>query len=214
MNRITYEDLLKANEGLKTTPIEKRDKKTGKLKSKPYVEVPERVKAFRKVYPDGFITCHIESHENGTVIMRADCGYYTDEGIMVVVGSGTAYETENSTYINKTSYIENCETSAVGRALGFAGFGIDGGIASAEEVQNAITNQERMEAEADPKITEDELKNLRGYADELGVSAAEICQKYGVESLAELTKRQHADAVRILNNTADKLAKKRGGKNE
>ena len=58
------------------------------------------------------------------------------------------------------------------------------------------------------------MKRLRGDADELGVSAEEICQKYGVESLAELTKSQHADAVRILNNTADKLAKKKGGKNE
>lgn len=69
-------------------------------------------------------------------------------------------------------------------------------------------------AQAEPKIDAKELKMLRGYADELGVSAEEICQKYGVESLAELTKSQHADAVRILNNTADKLAKKRGGKNE
>lgn len=68
--------------------------------------------------------------------------------------------------------------------------------------------------QAAPKIDEAELKMLRGYADELGVSAEEICQKYGVESLAELTKSQHADAVRILNNTADKLTKKRGGKNE
>lgn len=68
--------------------------------------------------------------------------------------------------------------------------------------------------QAEPKIDEKELKMLRGYADELGVSAEEICQRYGVESLAELTKSQHADAVRILNNTADKLAKKRGGKNE
>ena len=68
--------------------------------------------------------------------------------------------------------------------------------------------------QAEPKIDAKELKMLRGYADELGVSAEEICQKYGVESLAELTKSQHADAVRILNNTADKLAKKKGGKNE
>ena len=69
-------------------------------------------------------------------------------------------------------------------------------------------------AQAEPKIDEKELKMLRGYADELNVSAEEICQRYGVESLTELTKSQHADAVRILNNTADKLAKKRGGKNE
>ena len=46
---------------------------------------------------------------------------------------------------NKTSYIENCETSAVGRALGMCGFGIDTSIASAEEVQNAMANQKTKE---------------------------------------------------------------------
>ena len=52
-----------------------------------------------------------------------------------------AYEKEGSTFINKTSYIENCETSAWGRALGNLGIGIDTSIASAEEVQNAVLNQ-------------------------------------------------------------------------
>ena len=60
---------------------------------------------------------------------------------MKLLGSGHAYEKEGSTFINRTSYIENCETSAVGRALGMCGFGIDTSIASSEEVQNAILNQ-------------------------------------------------------------------------
>ena len=71
------------------------------------------------------------------------------------LGSGTAYEKEDSTFINTTSYIENCETSAVGRALGFAGFGIDVSIASAEEVGNAILNQEEK------KVTPTQLEILK-----------------------------------------------------
>ena len=59
-----------------------------------------------------------------------------------VLGVGHAYEKEDSSFINKTSYIENCETSAVGRALGMAGFGIDASICSAEELQNAVLNQD------------------------------------------------------------------------
>ena len=43
--------------------------------------------------------------------------------------------------INKTSALENAETSAVGRALAFAGFSTDASIASADEVANAIINQ-------------------------------------------------------------------------
>lgn len=123
---ITYEDLQKANGLIKTTDV----------KGKDYAEVPQRVKAFRSLYPQGTITTEIVSIENGVCIIHAVASV---DG--VVLGEGTAYEKEGSSFINKTSYIENCETSAVGRALGFAGFGIDVSIASAEEVANAIEQQ-------------------------------------------------------------------------
>ena len=60
----------------------------------------------------------------------------------VTKATGYAYEKESSSFINKTSFIENCETSAWGRALGNLGIGIDASIASADEVQNAQLNQE------------------------------------------------------------------------
>ncbi len=123
----TYEDLQKANALIKTTDV----------KGKEYAEVPQRVKAFRSVYPMGAIITEILSHENGVVVMQATC-YSDNENVL---STGIAYEKEGSSYINKTSYIENCETSAVGRALGFAGFGIDASIASAEEVMNAQYQQ-------------------------------------------------------------------------
>ena len=58
-----------------------------------------------------------------------------------VLSTGYAQEKENASVVNRTSYIENCETSAVGRALGMCGFGIDASVASAEEVKNAIEQQ-------------------------------------------------------------------------
>ena len=92
------------------------------------------------------------SNEYGVCVFKASIFIpeYDEEaksnGVYIVnhhrlLGTGTAYEKENSTFINKTSYIENCETSAVGRALAMCGIGIDTSIASAEEVQNAINNQ-------------------------------------------------------------------------
>ena len=129
-----YLDLAIANETIKTTDI----------KGKDYAEVNQRIKAFRMVYPQGMIKTDIESLVDGVCVMRAEV--YTDNGVLL--GTGTAYEKENSTFINKTSFIENCETSAVGRALGMAGFGIDVSVASAEEVQNAINNQEVTQEEA------------------------------------------------------------------
>ena len=125
---ITFDDIQKANETIKTTDI----------KGKDYAEVNQRIKAFRMVHPSGDINTELVSNENGICIFRADV-YDANNNHL---GSGTAYEKENSTFINKTSYIENCETSAVGRALGMCGFGIDTSVASAEEVQNAMANQE------------------------------------------------------------------------
>ena len=135
--KIEFEDIQKANDTIKTTGIERRDK-DGNLVVKNYAEVNQRIKAFRMVYPTGTIETEMSSNENGVVIFRANV--YDNEDRLLA--TGTAYEKENSTFINKTSYIENCETSAIGRALGIAGFGIDTSIASAEEVQNAINNQE------------------------------------------------------------------------
>lgn len=127
----TFEDILKVNEGMPTVSI----------KGKDYVVVPHRVKAFRQLYPEGFILTDIISNENGIVVMQAKAGYYDKGGNPVVLGSGLAFEKQDSTYINKTSYIENCETSAIGRALGFLGLGIDSSICSAEELINAVNNQ-------------------------------------------------------------------------
>lgn len=124
---IKYTDIAKANETIKTTNI----------KGKEYAEVNQRIKAFRMVHPNGTITTDIINIENGIVLMKASIT--DDEGRLI--GTGYAYEKEKGSFINQTSYIENCETSAVGRALGMCGFGIDTSVASAEEVQNAIINQ-------------------------------------------------------------------------
>ena len=127
-NKITFEDIQRANETIITTDV----------KGKNYAEVNQRIKAFRMLYPTGLIRTDMISNENGVCIFTASVWTEDDR----LLATGTAYEKEGSTFINKTSYIENCETSAIGRALGIAGFGIDTSVASAEEVQNAIKNQE------------------------------------------------------------------------
>lgn len=136
---ITYDQIKAASDGILTTNI----------KGKEYAAVNGRINAFRRLFPQGFITTEIVSLEAGVVVMKASCGYYED-GQAVVLGTGMAYEREGSSNINKTSYIENCETSAVGRALGMAGLGINTAVASSEEVQNAIKQQEDIAEDIDP----------------------------------------------------------------
>lgn len=124
------------------------------LKGKNYAMVPERVTAFRKLFPDGFITTEILSNDGTTVLMKATAGYYRD-GVPVILGSGMAQEIRGKGMVNGTSHIENCETSAVGRALGMIGLGINGGgICSAEELVNAITAQNQMKQEKKEPLPE------------------------------------------------------------
>ena len=110
--------------------------KTVNIKGKEYVEVNERIRHFRENYPQGSIVTELVSNNDGVCVFKA-----TIYNMELIVATGHAYEKEGSTFINKTSYIENCETSAIGRALGILGIGIDGSVASAEEVQTAIANQ-------------------------------------------------------------------------
>jgi hypothetical protein len=171
---IKYEDIVKANETIQTTNI----------KGKDYAEVNQRIKAFRMLYPEGFIETSLISNENGVCVFQAVVG--NGENIL---GTGTAYEKEGSTFINKTSYIENCETSAVGRALGMAGFGIDTSVASAEEVQNAIANQEEK------KATKEQIEQLKGLLTEEKIES--MLTYYKVES-KRLEDMLYKDAEEVI----------------
>lgn len=173
-----YGLIKQANESIKTTDI----------KGKDYAEVNQRIKAFRMVYPDGFITTTMESNENGVCVFRCQVGFYLEDGSIRILGNGTAYEKEGSTFINKTSYIENAETSAVGRALGMAGFGIDVSVASAEEVANAIANQgekPKSKPTSTAKATPEQIKIL--------------AEKYTGENLDKLLKAQGVDKIEDIS---------------
>lgn len=178
--KISFEDIQKANETIKTTDI----------KGKDYAEVNQRIKAYRMVYPNGTIRTKLAKLENGICVFIAEVTNNDGE----VIATGTAYEKENSTFINKTSYIENCETSAVGRALGMAGFGIDTSVASAEEVANAIENQKE-----DKKVilaTENQIKMIKDMMSDEQIN--EACKLVKKENLNEFTIQEASSLIKKL----------------
>lgn len=123
--------------------------KTVNIKGKEYVEVNERLKYFRtqEKYKDYSLESEIINLSNGIITVKA----IIKDGNGVIKATGLAQEKESSSFINKTSYVENCETSAWGRALGNLGIGIDTAVATAEEIQNAIINQPNKTIE-EPKV--------------------------------------------------------------
>jgi len=106
------------------------------IHNKEYFTVAERIDQFRKDHPGDSIVTELIGYEGNNVIVKAVIK--DSEGR--VIATGHAEEVRGSTMINKTSALENAETSAVGRALAF--FGLAGTeIASADEVANAISQQ-------------------------------------------------------------------------
>ena len=106
------------------------------IRGKNYKTVAERVAEFRGDHGDDFsiVTEIISAGE----LVQMKAGIISQEGR--VIATGYAEEVRGSTNINTTSALENCETSAIGRAL--ASFGYGGTeYASADEVANAIAQQ-------------------------------------------------------------------------
>ena len=116
--------------------------KTTNIRGKQYVEVNERIKFFRQEtkYDGWGIHTDINMLDGSQCLCK--CTITNCDG--EVIAQGHAHEVQGSSNINKTSYIENCETSAVGRALAMLGIGIDTSIASANEVNDAIAKQQEM----------------------------------------------------------------------
>lgn len=140
--------------------------KTINIKGKEYITVNERLIYFRN-----------QANFKGWQIIETIVSIDDKEGIFKVslfndkgheIASAHAQEYRDSSYINKTSFVENGFTSALGRALGYLGIGIDTSIASADEVKNAVSNQKQATAEDDRKwLTEAQLNaTLKATADQ------------------------------------------------
>lgn len=142
--------------------------KTVNIKGKEYVEVNERIKHFRKKYEHWSLSSEIIKLEDGLCVIKAIVKDEND----VVKATGIAYEKEDSTFINKTSYIENCETSAWGRALGNLGIGIDTSMASADEVENAQLNQ-KPKANSNAKPSTKQINYLSSLLKQMGKKESE-----------------------------------------
>ena len=171
-----------------------------------YETVEERLEKFWKQYPDGRIETElIEATGTRFIVLarvfrtEADARYWT---------SGLAYENISERGVNSTSALENCETSAIGRALANAGFATKGKRASREEMSKVtrgsfertkptggITSQPdawsiNVENPADPLEVKETTMPTRGVEDllvnELGAEEIPSC-KHGLMQLKEGT---------------------------
>jgi hypothetical protein len=132
------------------------------IKGKDYITVNERLIHFRaeSVFTNWAIIETIVSLDDKEGVFKVEI--LNEHGNIIV--SAHAQEYRDSSYINKTSFLENGFTSALGRALGYLGIGIDTSIASAEEVTNAVQNQSNTQVDDNRAwLTEEQLQaTLKG----------------------------------------------------
>lgn len=124
--------------------------KTINIQNKPYVEVNERLKHFRSTYIGYSLISEVVDINDTSITIKATV--FDDK--QNPIASGIAQEVKGSSFINKLSHVENCETSAWGRALANFGIGIEAAVASYNEVANAKLNQTKPKVE---KVEEPDL---------------------------------------------------------
>lgn len=189
---------------------------TVNIKGKEYVMVNERIKAFRENFKGYSLETELIDLTPEVCTMRA---VVKDENRRIIA-TGFAQEEKSSSYINKTSYIENCETSAWGRALGNLGIGVDTSICSAEELSFALSRQNELKDKAkSEKAAQEGLDGFQSTLDKIGAEQnkpvsdktlsdltmllfetqqpeKKIYDKYGITDLKELTEEL---AQKIIN---------------
>jgi hypothetical protein len=162
----------------------------GKVKmqrGKVYSTVALRVEAFRRNFPTYSLVTEIILDDGEVVRVKATIARDGQ-----VLATGHAEEVRGSSNVNKTSALENCETSAIGRCL--SSFGLSGGeFASANEVEHAVSEQEK------PAVTEETLLALNQLFDDAGKTEAEkdeYRKKLRIAAWRDLTEER---AQRVLD---------------
>jgi len=175
-----YEDLATVNDSLNAI----------KISGKPYVQVNDRVQGFRRLFPMGTIRTEMVVYIPDDYCV-VKCEVFADD--IVLLATGYAQETlDKNKNINRTSMLENAETSAVGRALGFVGIGSVDSIASADEVNKAIVRGKELDQTIGEGLAADLVVDLM----EAGQSPDVVCKYNKVKHLDELTFEQYNNVVK------------------
>ena len=188
------------------------DKNKGEVEihGKIYLTVARRIDDFRKSeeFKGWSIETELVSAEDSMVVMKSTIR----DGDGKVAATGYAEENRSFGKINKTSALENAETSAVGRALAFLGLG-GSEIASADEVAGAINQQKQMEvdehllahANATHKYLDDIVAIKEGIANDDFVSAGgawfDLHNKASEEELQALKRARNKGGIWSTHET-------------
>jgi hypothetical protein len=139
------------------------------IRGKEYKTVALRVQEFRDQFKDYALVTDVIQLDQDQCVIKATVLNELNR----VIATGLAQEFRKASQINGTSYVENCETSAIGRALACLGLGGQE-FASANEVLNAIHQQNNPPVET---ITDDDVEVAKGQL-VLAKEAGELKERF------------------------------------
>lgn len=130
------------------TVLERTNRKTGEVTKNPYMTVEGRLAGFVDYHHKKGLSYQITSEFVGENPTLCNITVFSEEKGMVNAHAA-AY---GQSVVDKSNPFENAETSALGRALAMMGFGLigSGGLASADEVKEAISRQESDSPKSQP----------------------------------------------------------------
>lgn len=169
------------------------------IHGKEYKTVAKRVDEFRKDHKtDMSIVTSIIVADEKTVVMKAEISDKDGR----IIATGFAEEKRTAKGINETSALENCETSAIGRAL--ANFGLGGGeYASADEVANAINQQSQPVKKTYNRLDFDNIRETLSL-----VTSEKLLDEYGEElkkTYPKMTAGQAKTISEMFNKRREEL---------
>ena len=161
--------------------------KSIKIGDKQYVMVDERVKEFHRLYPNGRFETEFQIVGEDPISFISITTVTPDISQPDRFFNGHGKETEGSSQVNERSALENAETSSVGRALGFLDIGLisGSGIASADEMQNAVQDRGPISHSDGPKMDGPATQKQVNFISRLRSQILEEAVKAGNRDAAE-----------------------------
>jgi len=176
-----------------------------KIHGKEYTEVKDRIIEFNKLYKNGAIETKIIEQTPDTITMKAFVVPDIEKQNRYFTGHAQEWKDNPQSAVNKYSFVENCETSAIGRALAMMGIGVTDSIASLEEVKIAENKEKRL---LTPKQKELLIKL---YKEKMGdvspgviqkINSLSTCEAHNkIEEYTKMSKREEIKEESVTEET-------------
>lgn len=175
--------------------------KTVEIKGRPYVTVNERLKEFRNNFKDYALITEIV--ELGADYATVKASIYDEKGVLRA--TGFAREVVAKSPINKYAFLENCETSAIGRALGNFGIGIDEAVCTADELIQKLSHEDDKPQKTDfeKAATTEKTANTKAINKAIASGATELPKKAKTIDVLKSHYQQSIDKLNQIKDTSE-----------